>query len=74
MVQLSYLYITTGKTIGLTRWTFVEKVMCLLFNTLPMFVTAFSSKEQVSFNLMAAVTIHCDNNQNNGKVVACISG
>ena len=32
MVQLSYPYMTTGKTIALTRWTFVGKVMSLLFN------------------------------------------
>ena len=31
-VQLSYLYMTTGKTIALTRWTFVDKVISLLFN------------------------------------------
>ena len=34
MVQLSYPYMTTGKTIALTRWTFVGKVMSLLFNML----------------------------------------
>ena len=34
IVQLSHLYITTGKTIDLTRWTFVGKVMCVLFNIL----------------------------------------
>ena len=33
-VQLSHPYMTTGKTIALTRWTFVSKVMSLLFNTL----------------------------------------
>ena len=33
MVQLSHPYITTGKTIALTRWTFVSKVMSLLFST-----------------------------------------
>ena len=33
IVQLSHLYMTTGKTIALTRWTFVSKVMALLFNT-----------------------------------------
>ena len=33
-VQLSHLYMTTGKTIALTRWTFVGKVMSLLFNML----------------------------------------
>ena len=34
IVQLSYTYMTTGKTIALTRWTFVGKVMSLLFNML----------------------------------------
>ena len=34
IVQLSYPYMTTGKTIALTRWTLVGKVMSLLFNTL----------------------------------------
>ena len=34
MVQLSYPYVTTGKTIALTKWTFVGKVMSLLFNIL----------------------------------------
>ena len=36
-----YLYMTTGKTIALTRWTFLGKVMSLLFNTLSRFVIAF---------------------------------
>ena len=38
MVQLSHPYMTTGKTIALTRWAFVSKVMSLLFNMLPRFV------------------------------------
>ena len=38
MVQLSHLYITSGKTIALTIWTFVGKVMSLLLNTLSRFV------------------------------------
>ena len=38
MVQLSHPYLTTGKTIALTRWTFVGKVMFLLFNMLSRFV------------------------------------
>ena len=38
MVQLSHPYITTGKTIALTIWTFVGKVMSLLFNMLSRFV------------------------------------
>jgi len=41
MVQLSHPYVTTGKTIALTRRTFVGKVMSLLFNTLFRFVIAF---------------------------------
>jgi len=41
MVQLSHLYMTTGKTIALTKWTFVGKVMSLLFNMLFKFLIAF---------------------------------
>ena len=41
MVQLSHPYMTTGKIISLTKWTSVDKVMSLLFNTLSRFVTAF---------------------------------
>ena len=41
MVQLSHPYMTIGKTIALTRWTFVSKVMSLLFNILSRFVIAF---------------------------------
>ena len=41
MVQVSHSYMTTRKTIALTRWTFVSKEMFLLFNTLSRFVTAF---------------------------------
>ena len=38
MIKLSHPYMTTRKTIALTRWTFVGKVMSLLFNTLFRFV------------------------------------
>ena len=41
MVHLSHPYMTTGKTIALTRWTFVSKVMFLLFHMLSRFVIAF---------------------------------
>ena len=41
IVQLSHPYVTTGKTIALTRWTFVGKVMSLLFNTLSRLVRTF---------------------------------
>ena len=40
MVQLAHLYMTTGKTIALTIWSFVGKVMSLLFNMLSRFVKA----------------------------------
>ena len=45
-VPLSHPYMTTGKIIALTRWTFVGKVMSLLFNTLSRFVTAFLPKSK----------------------------
>ena len=41
IVQLSHLYVTTGKTIALTRWTFAGKVMFLLFNMLSRLVITF---------------------------------
>ena len=41
MAQLSHLYMTTAKTIALTIWTFVGKVIFLLFNMLSRFVIAF---------------------------------
>ena len=50
---------TTGKTIALTMWTFVSKVMSLLLIHCPG-CHSFSSKEQVSFNVRAAVIIHSD--------------
>ena len=57
MVQLSHPYMTT---VALTRWTFADKVMSLLFNMLSRFGHSFSSKERASFNFMAAVTICSD--------------
>ena len=46
MVQLSHLYMTTGKSIALTMWTIVGKIMSLLFNTLSSFVIAFPPRSQ----------------------------
>ena len=46
MVQLSHPYMTTGKTIALTRWTFVGKVISLLFNMLSRFVIAFVQRSK----------------------------
>ena len=45
-VQLSHPYMTTGKTIALTRWTFVGKVMSLLFNMLSRLVIIFLSRNK----------------------------
>ena len=46
IVQLSHPYMTTGKTIALTRWTFVGKVMSLLFNMLPGLVIVICSDSE----------------------------
>ena len=46
MAQLLHPYITSGKTIALTRWTFGGKVMSLLFNMLSRFVIAFLSRSK----------------------------
>ena len=46
MVQLSHPYMTTGKTIALTRWTFVSKVMSLIFNVVSSLVIAFLSRSK----------------------------
>ena len=46
MVHLSHSHMITGKTIAWTRWTFVSKVMSLLFNTLSKFVIAFLSRSK----------------------------
>ena len=45
IVQLSHPYMTTGKTIALTRWTFVGKVMSLLFNMLSRLVVTFMTQQ-----------------------------
>ena len=44
IVQLLHPYMTTGKTIALTRWTFVGKVMSLLFNMLSRLVITFAGR------------------------------
>ena len=49
IVQLSHPYMTTGKTIALTRWTFVSKVMSLLFNMFSRFVIAFLPRRKHLF-------------------------
>ena len=46
IVQFSHPYMTTGKTIALTRWTFVAQAMSLFFNMLSRFVIAFLSRSK----------------------------
>ena len=59
IVQLSHPYMTTGKTIALTRQSFVDKVMSLLFNMLSRLAITFLPRSK-SFNFMAAFTICSD--------------
>ena len=60
VVQLSHPYMTTGKTIALTRQIFVGKVMSLLFNMLSRLVIAFLARSKHLLIFMAAVTIRSD--------------
>ena len=66
-----YPYMTTGKTIALTTWTFVGKVVSPLFNMLSRVSHSFSSKEQASFNFMTADTICSDFEAPQYKVPHC---
>ena len=59
IVQLSYPYMTSGKTIALTMGTFVSKVMSLLLNMLSRLVIVFLPRSKC-LNFMAAVTICSD--------------
>ena len=70
IVQLSHPYMTTGKTIALTRWTFVDKVMSLTFNMLSWLVIPFLP-EEASFNFMAVITICSDFGAQKNKVSHC---
>ena len=56
IIQLSHPYMTTGKTIALTRQTFVGKVMSLLLNMLSRLVITLLPRSK-SLNFMAAITI-----------------
>ena len=71
MVQLSHPYMTTGKTIALTIWTFVSKVMSQLFIMLSKFVIAFLPRSKHLFNFMAAVTIQSDFGAQENKTCHC---
>ena len=70
VVQLSHLCMTTGKTIALTIWTFVDKVMSLLFNMLSRMVIAFLPRSN-HLNFMATVTICSNFGAQESKVCQC---
>ena len=73
IVQPLHPYMTTGKTIVLTIWTFICKRISLLFNMLSSFYVkySFSSKRQSSFTFMAAVTICSGFEAQENKVSHC---
>ena len=60
IVQLSHPYLTTGKTIALTRWTFIGKVMSLLFNMLSRLVITFLPRSKCLLILWLQITICSD--------------
>ena len=70
MIQLSHPYMTTGKIIALTRWTFVSK-WCLYFLIYCLGLSLLFFQEQASFNFMAAVTICSDFGAPQNKVCHC---
>ena len=71
IVQLSHPYTTTGKTIALTRRTFVGQVMSLLSNMLSRLVITFLLRSKCLFNFMDAVTICSDFGAPQNKVTHC---
>ena len=74
MVQFSHLYMTTWKTIALTRWTFSAK-WCLCFYVhclgLSCLLPSFPSKQQGSFNFMAVVNVHGNFGDQENKLCHC---
>ena len=71
IVQLSHAYMTSGKTIALTRRTVVGKVTSLLFNMLSRLVITFLPRSKHLFNFMASMTIYSDFGDQKNKVCHC---
>ena len=71
IVQLSHPYMTTEKTIALTRWTSTNKVTSLLFNMLSSLVITFLPRSKRLLIFMAAVTICSDFGVKKNKVFHC---
>ena len=69
IVQLSHLYMTTRKTIALTRWTFVGKVMSLLFNMLSRLVITFLPRSKRLLISWLQITICSDSGAQKNKVL-----
>ena len=57
MVQLLHPHMTTGKTIALPKWTYVSKVMSLLFNMLSRFVIAFLRNKHLVISWLQSLSI-----------------
>ena len=71
IVRLSHPYMTTGKTIALTRWTFVGKIMSLLFNMLPRLVITFLPRSKRLLISWLQITICSDSGAQKNKVCHC---
>ena len=71
ILQLSHPYMTTGKTIALTKWSFVGNVMSLLFNMLSGLVIAFLPRIKHLLIIMAVVIICSDFGAQENKVSHC---
>ena len=72
MVQLSHPYMTIGKTIALTRWTFVGKVISLLFNILSRLVIAFLPRSKHLSCLQSPSAVACLINISHGAVAGIL--
>ena len=70
IVQLSHPYMTTGKIIALTRWTFVGKVISMLINMLSRLIITFLTRSK-RLNFMAAITICSDFGAQENEVCLC---
>ena len=72
-VQLSHPYMTTGKTIALTRWTFVGKVMSLLLNMLPRLVITFLPRSKYLLMPNISMAKKTKNKKNHYLAIAFVS-
>ena len=72
MVQLAHPYMTTGKTVALTRQILLARVVSLLFNMLSRFIIVFLAKS-MSFNFMSAFIIHRDFRSQEIKICNCFT-